>query len=342
MSANNIQIELDAVVAIGERLQGAMDANNLASIKPDPYNPLFQFSIAMDLQGTLPKAEKTGDSKGRTIAKLTKGTIPIEKDGDQQGQAAAAGLNLENFLKIGETNLGVKSSSTDINNKGTDLYVKTEDDANDFDQIMSDLDYQSYIKMMTALSSMEKEELQRYLTEVPMAEDMKAWLLASPKIDADLREIIFEMEPTVIQAGLKNILENQNVADDLTQDIIYEFSKQNLESFKSMTPEDTQNIIESAENMITGSNLQEKLTMMYNGDTVGTADLTRDFFNTVVNTISKETEISPMDLLNRKEYAEPLTDCISNVTKTMSQTAASSKYSGNSVGDLLMNLTKGV
>ena len=342
MSANNIEIELDAVVAIGEKLQGAMDANDLASITSDPYNPLFQFSIATALQGTLPQADNTGDKKGRTIAKLTKGTIPIEVDGDQQGQAAAAGLDLEDFIKIGDTELGVNSSSTDINNKGTDLYVKTEDDANDFKQIMSDLDYKSYIKMMTALSSMEKEELQRYITEVPMAENMKSWLLASPKIDADLKEIIFDMEPQVIQAGLKNLLEDQQVADDLTQDIVYEFSKQNLESFKSMTPEDTQNIVESAETMLNSTNMQEKLSMMYNGDTTGTFDLTSDFFKTIINTISEETEISPMDLLNRTEYVGPLTDCISNVTKTMSQTTAASKYSGNSVGDLLMNLTKGV
>ncbi len=342
MSANNIQIELDAVVAIGEKLQAAMDANDLASITSDPYSPLFQFSIATALEGTLPKADQTGDKKGKTIAKLTKGTIPIEKLGDQQGQAAASAMNLEDFLKIGDSSLGVNSSSTDVNNKGTDLYVKTDDEATNFESIMKGLDAKSYIKMMTALSSMEKEQLQSYLTEVPMAENMKSWLLASPKVDADLKEVLFDMEPEVVQAGLKNLLDTQEVADDLTQDVVYEFNKQNLDTFKSMTPEDTSEIINSAESMLTGSNMQETLARIYNGDTTGTTDLARNFFKSMVDTISKETEISPMDLLNRTEYSGPLNESISNVAKTMSHTAATSKYSGNSVGDLLMNLTKGV
>ncbi len=109
-----------------------------------------------------------------------------------------------------------------------------------------------------------------------------------------------------------------------------------------MTPEDTSKIIDSAETMLTSHNMQEQLTNIYNGDTMGARDLTGDFFKTLIDTISTETEISPMDLLNKSEYSAPLNDCISNVTKTLSHTVASSKYSGNSVGDLLMNLTKGV
>jgi hypothetical protein len=273
---------------------------------------------------------------------LTKGTIEIERLGDQQGQAAASGLSIKNFIKIGNTKLAVNSSSTDVNNKGTDLYVRTDGEANDFEQVMSDLDYQSYIKMMTALSSMEKEQLQEYLTEVPMAENMKAWLLASPKVDADLKQVLFDMDPNTIQVGLKNILENQTISDDLTQDIVFDFSKQNLDAFKSMTEQDTTEIIDSAESLLTGLNMQDKLSQIYNGTSAGTSDLTNEFFKTMINTISNETQISPMDLLNRKEYSAPLNDCLSNVTKTLAYTNASSRYTGNSIGDMLMNLTKGV
>ena len=342
MSANNIQIELDAVTALAERLKGAMDANNLAQITPDPFNALFENSIATTLQGTLNPADKTGDQKGRKISKLTSDTIQIEKLGDQQGQAAASKLSINNFVKIGQTNLGVKSSSTDVDNKGTDIAVKTDDEANDFEQIMKDLDYESYIKVMETLNSMEKDELQSYLTEISLADDLKQYLLASPKIDADLRQVLFNMEDETIQVGLKNILENQNPSDDLTQEIIYNFYKQDLNSFNSMTPNDTSSIVETAEALITGTNMQDQLKKLYTGQTTDASETTRNFFASVLDTISSQTDISQMDLVSNAEYAGPLKDVISNVGQTLSHINTASKYSGNSVGSLLTNLTKGV
>ena len=294
------------------------------------------------LQGTLNPADKTGDQKGRKISKLTSDTIQIEKLGDQQGQAAASKLSINNFVKIGQTNLGVKSSSTDVDNKGTDIAVKTDDEANDFEQIMKDLDYESYIKVMEALYSMEKDELQSYLTEISLADDLKQYLLASPKIDADLRQVLFNMEDETIQVGLKNILENQNPSDDLTQEIVYNFYKQDLNSFNSMTPNDTSSIVETAEALITGTNMQDQLKKLYTGQTTDASETTRNFFASVLDTISSQTDISQMDLVSNAEYAGPLKDVISNVGQTLSHINTASKYSGNSVGSLLTNLTKGV
>lgn len=342
--ANNMEMELGTVESIAAKLLSVMSAANLAEIKTDAFEPLFNNSIATAFESTLPKACQTGDKKGKKISQLTSGTAGKEKDADSQGAGIASGLAIHALTGTGSFKLTVDSSETQTDND-KDMVVKPDDEANDFGQIMKDLDAESYIKMMQALSSMEKEELQEKLIDLDFAPALKQWLLTSPKIDADLKEIIIDMDPQVIQTNLKNILEHQSPANDLTQDIIYSFSQTDLsgEMFENMTVASAEEMVAAMGEFTSGEKVQQELLDIYEGRS--TADLSQEnveFFKSLVDTVCAQTGIDYKDLLTNQGYASPLNECLQNVAQTFTYASVVSNYSNKSVGDLLLDLTKGV
>ena len=341
--ANNMQIELDAVTSIAATLMGAMNEAQLSEIKTDVYEPLFNNSIAQTLQGTLPKACQTGDKKGKTISNLTKGTIEKERLADQQGQAMASGMVPQELGQSGSYNLTVDSSATDTDND-QNMKVRSDDEANKFESIMDGLDAKSYIDCMEALQNMEKEELQHYVLDPGFAPECKQWLLTSPKIDADLKQIIFDMDPLTVQANLKNLLEHQTPSTDLTRDILYNFSETSLsgEMFENMSVATVEELLSALDDYTSTDKVQNELLKVYEGKNTELSEANSSFFKSLIDTISNQSGIEQTELLTNSSYSEPLTECLQNVSQTFAYAEAVSNYSGRSVGSLLLEFTKGV
>ena len=341
--ANNMQIELDTVESIAARLLGVMNTAALAEIKTDPFEPLFNNEIALAFQGTLPVACKTGDSKGRKISELTKGTIAKEREADNQGKGLASGMTVDNLIGAGGYQLNVNSSDTETDND-QNMKVRNDDEGTQFDAIMEGLSYQSYIKMMESLQNMEKEELQSYLTDLDFAPALKQWLLTSPKINTELKEAIFNMEPATIQANLRNILEHSTPANDLTQDIIYSFYQTDLsgEMFKNMSVATADEMVSVIDGMFSSGDTQTELYNIYEGKANNLAGGNDSFFKTLVDVITQQTGVTSTELLSNRNYNAPLTECLENVSETFAYTGAVSQFSGRPVGELLLELTKGV
>jgi len=341
--ANNMQIELDAVTSIAATLLGAMNEAQLSEVKTDVYEPLFNNSIAQALQGTLPKACQTGDKKGKKIAQLTKGTIEKERLADQQGLAMASGMIPEDIGMSGSYSLTVDSSATDTDND-KNMKVNSDDEGTKFEKIMEGLDAKSYIEFMQALQNMEKDELQKYITELDFAPELKQWLLTSPKVDADLKEVIFDMDPQTVQANLKNILEHQAPLNDLTQDIVYDFSNIPLsgEMFENMSVATAEEMVSVIDEYTSTGKVQNELLNIYQGKATDLSEANASFFKSLIDTISNQSGIEQTELLTNTSYSDPLTECLQNVSQTFAYTGTVSNYSGKSVGNLLLDFTKGV
>ncbi len=341
--SNNMEIQLGAVTSLAQALMSGVQSADLASVNTNVYQGLFSNGIATTLQSTLPEACKLLDEKGKKIAQLTTQTIQKEQLGDQQGQAAASGIEPQDIGMVGNYALTVDSSATDTDND-KDLKVRSDDEANKFEKIMEGLDAKSYISLMQSLSSMEKEELQNYLTDVDIAPGLKQWLLTSPKIDADLKQVIFNMDPQTVQTELRNILEGQAPLNDLTQDIVYGFTEMPLsgEMFENMSVATAEEMVEVIGDLTGNGNVQERLREIYQGKATDMSEANAEFLKSIVDTISAQTGINQTELLTNMSYANPITECLENVSSTFAYTETVSNYSGRSIGSLLSDMTKGV
>ena len=341
--ANNMQIEFGAVESLAANLLSVMNSENLGEITTDVYEPLFENGIATAFQATLPKACQTGDNKGKTIANLTSGTIAKEMEADEQGVAAASSMTPSQVSGAGAYELTINSSSTETDND-KDLKVRSDDEGNQFGELMKNLDAKSYIDMMQGLSSMEKEELQNYLTDLEFAPALKQWLLTSPKVDANLKEVIFDMDPATVQTQLKNILETQAPLNDLTEDVIYSIGEIGLsgEMFEDMTVASAEELIEAIGDLTGSYEFQGELQDIYNGNNKDLSEANAAFLKGIVDTISDQTGISTDELFSNTSYANPLSESLQNVSQTFAYAETVSNYSGRSIGSLLSDFTKGV
>ncbi len=341
--ANNMEIQLGTVTSLASALNSGVAAADLASVKTSIYQALFSNGIATSLEGTLPVACKILDEKGKKIAQLTAQTIQKEQQGDQQGQGVASGIEPQDIGFAGNYKLTVNSSETETDND-KNLKVRSDDEANKFEELMKNLDAKSYIEMMQGLSSMEKEELQNYITDLDFAPALKQWLLTSPKVDANLKEVIFDMDPATVQANLKNILETQAPLNDLTEDMIYSIGEIGLsgEMFENMTVASAEELIEAIGDLTGSYEFQGELADIYNGNNKDLSEANAAFLKGIVDTISDQTGISTDELFSNVSYADPLSESLQNVSQTFAYAETVSNYSGRSIGSLLSDFTKGV
>lgn len=335
MGANNIRIEFGGVAEAVSTFKSILDSAKLEDIKADPFNPLMNFGIATSLS-VLPQVGAAGADRGKTMIDLTSQTIELEQSTDAAEAGVCASLSISNFANSGKTSLSVNSSETGINNMGTDLTVTVDTDANDFENIYKIIDEKSSIAIMTTLKDMKKEELKQYLTELEFAPDLKEKLLAAPNLSDDVKQKIMNLEPQVIQTGLRNILENQNPATDLTQEILYDFEEAALSNINDqVADQEVSDLSEYVESLLASANVQDRLSNIYNGVDEHATERTKQLFKTVIDTLSNKTEISATDLLSVRDYAEPITDCITNVENSLSHTLVASRLTGTAVSALL-------
>ena len=325
LSDQNLEIKVDNVVDIASEWLSKYQSLDFESLNlVSTFQPLTSCEV---LSSLIPAIVKTLDSIGELVvstAQMIKDAVSEQSAIDDSYQNANDSSGYSGGRSGGSGGHG-GGGNRDTDTDNTDAPVEIDSTLIDISQ----LDDNSIVSLVSSLYYMDAKgqiDLEKYLSDIKYAENLKILLLLSPNIPNDLKQLIAQMNPKTLQAFLKKMVGEgtQNVSmDQTTIDVTYQYLK-NLsgsqgdnintlaESDKiSETLIDTEKTLEKINN-----NEQEALGLIYDGNTTEKAE-TVQYLRTAIDYISDKNEISSDEFLNNTAYKDMVVSSVNDLKASL-------------------------
>ena len=307
------------------------------------FSPLTNAGIGTSYIPSLKKALENADSLVLSANQSIKETIEEQVATDEKYSREEKSRGTRRSSGGGGAGGGTsENSGTTVNNSNKKVEINK-----DFIEKVNSLDDEKYIQFMTILGAATNGNLLQYLVDENSASKLKELLLASPNIDAELKEMILNMDENELQVTLQHMFTDQSVISDISKSVIYKYteslaSESNVDMIKATTTAQFYNnvdeLYEDVNSLKEKTDLQENAAAIYDGEVDDSLSSNSvKFIRTAIDEIAASNNMTADELLTNTANSEKLKDGLSSLSKdlsffrtvnTMGDEAAEVIYSG--------------
>lgn len=333
----------DGMRSVCSTWKGAADSADLGSIDVTSiFAPLVENGIAVSYVSSLKAALGSITSMVAKLISAIGSNVDAQEAIDDKGKNDASGGKSGKYRNYGGAgnngSSGGGSSSSAVpagNSIDTTSYDIKDTESNldilkKYEDYVTKLDEYQKLDVMTNLYSIVKADTYKYLYEEQYGALLKKKLLESPKVDADLKKIISEMDENEVQVLLQNLLVNNAEVSDFSQMIISIYDNEFKQEFVGATSADS---IESITKVYTflskEKDVQGYLSKIYFGDVSNVDDYAITFTRVLVDTLAEKSGISYEELLSDSRYSGALKEATVDIAKSFTALSINSSVTSS-------------
>lgn len=329
----------DGIRSVCSTWQGAVNSADLSSIDVTSiFAPLVENGIAVSYVSSLKTALANITSMVSKLISAIGSTVDAQEEIDDKGKNGADKSRGSNYRNYGGG--GASGAGTPINTGGG-YDIKDPESKLDilkkFDDYVSKLDEYKKLELMTGLYSIIKADVKECLYNEKYAASLKKKILNSPKVDANIRKIIAQLDENEVQVLLQNILVNNTEISDFSQMIISIYDNQFKQEFSGAAgPSYEHNLVNSPSSIESITKVytflskekdaQGYLSKIYFGDVSNVDDSTISFTRVLVDTLAEKSGISYDELLSDSRYGDALKEATVDIAKSFTTLSIQSNF----------------
>lgn len=335
LSDVTLNIQVDSLTDICNSWKQTISLIDLSSFDiKSIYSPLNDCDIATQYIPSLNNAINKVSSLALSICDIIQDVVDHQLAIDSETNSNDTGNNSNNSINQNTTtsnnnnNNYVTTPSTSIDNSNVNLTINS-----DLINNINKLDYISFSALMTTLAELSKSgiSLNTYFNNNSYADILKETLINTNNISSDIRSIISEMDPNILQITLKYLFFDNNIVTDVSKSVVYNY----LESIASSKNTSVLSLLNSdyvvtffndirdlssCLNQVVGSNnINDNLLNIYDGNQIqNTSSNSISMIRSAIDILAKKNNINTEELLSNPSNRNYLTNEFSNMAKSIS------------------------
>lgn len=337
LSDVTLNIQVDSLTDICNSWKQTISLIDLSSFDiKSIYSPLNDCDIATQYIPSLNNAINKVSSLALSICDIIQDVVDHQLAIDSETNSNDTGNNNNDSINQNTTtsnnnnnnNNYVPMPSTSIDNSNVNLTINSNLINN-----INKLDYISFSALMTTLAELSKSgiSLNTYFNNNSYADILKETLINTNNISSDIRSIISEMDPNILQITLKSLFFDNNIITDVSKSVVYNY----LESIASSKNTSVLSLLNSdyvvtffndirdlssCLNQVVGSNnINDNLLNIYDGNQIqNTSSNSISMIRSAIDILAKKNNINTEELLSNPSNRNYLTNEFSNMAKSIS------------------------
>lgn len=337
LSDVTLNIQVDSLTDICNSWKQTISLIDLSSFDiKSIYSPLNDCDIATQYIPSLNNAINKVSSLALSICDIIQDVVDHQLAIDSETNSNDTGNNNNDSINQNTTtsnnnnnnNNYVPMPSTSIDNSNVNLTINS-----DLINNINKLDYISFSALMTTLAELSKSgiSLNTYFNNNSYADILKETLINTNNISSDIRSIISEMDPNILQITLKSLFFDNNIITDVSKSVVYNY----LESIASSKNTSVLSLLNSdyvvtffndirdlssCLNQVVGSNnINDNLLNIYDGNQIqNTSSNSISMIRSAIDILAKKNNINTEELLSNPSNRNYLTNEFSNMAKSIS------------------------